>query len=131
MTFPFTIHKRTQAFTLLEVMIASALFFIAIFSVLQLSARSLKAARSLSPTHADINELVLPLVLTNRFTDDHLGMVSGEFENFPQHSWSQEIVPWYTNGFFRVNFQIMHGGQLESETAIYLYKPQSRITQTF
>ncbi len=91
----------------------------------------MKAARSLSPTHADISELVLPLVLTNRFTDDDLGMVSDAFENFPQHSWSREIVPWYTNGFFRINFQIMRGGTIESESAIYMYKPQSRITQTF
>ncbi|HYE32387.1 MAG TPA: hypothetical protein VEH27_13225 [Methylomirabilota bacterium] len=119
------------AFSLLEVLIASALFFIAMFSVLALSSRSLNAARNLSPTHADISELVLPLVLTNRFTDEDLGVLSDGFENFPEHSWEREIVPWYTNGFFRVNFRIMRGGQIESESSIYMYKPASRITQTF
>jgi len=131
MILHFPANRRMTAFSLLEVLIASALFFIAMFSVLALSSRSLNAARNLSPTHADISELVLPLVLTNRFTDEDLGVLSDGFENFPEHSWEREIVPWYTNGFFRVNFRIMRGGQIESESSIYMYKPASRITQTF
>ena len=81
------------AFTLLEVMIAMAIFFMAIFAILGLIAQNLQIARSLSMGEIDVGTVAVELslqTLTNR--DMSEGLVSGDFgDTYPGASWSANL----------------------------------------
>jgi prepilin-type N-terminal cleavage/methylation domain-containing protein len=115
-----------RAFTLLEVMIAMAIFFVALFAILDLTSRSLKAARGLEPFHVDASSVAAQLSLTNRLTE---GIETGNFGDlYPDYSWSQEITEVGTNGLFQVDFTIVKSGGKETAvttTSVLLYRPLS------
>ncbi len=84
-----TDRRGSCAFTLLEVMIAMALFFMAIFAILGLVAQNLQIARSLSLGEIDLSTVAVELslqTLTNR--DITEGTISGDFgDTYPGASW--------------------------------------------
>jgi prepilin-type N-terminal cleavage/methylation domain-containing protein len=116
----------TRAFTLLEVMIAMAIFFVALFSILDLTSRSLKAARSLEPFHVDASSVAAQLSLTNRLIE---GIETGDFgDMYPEYGWSQEITQVATNGLFQVDFTVYRVGDKTAAnvtTSILFYRPLS------
>ena len=81
------------AFTLLEVMIAMAIFFMAIFAILGLVSQNLQIARGLSLGEVDISTVAVELTLqtlTNREMSE--GYVSGDFgETFPGATWGANL----------------------------------------
>src|SRR5689334_18596540 len=68
-----------SAFTLLEVMIAMGIFFMAVFTILALVSSSLRNARALQETEVDPSMLAAQLSLTNRLVE---GEQSGDFGDF-------------------------------------------------
>lgn len=82
-------RRGTVAFTLLEVMIAMALFFMAIFAILGLVSQNLQIARSLSLGEIDLSTVAVELSLqslTNRGLTE--GTISGDFgDTYPGASW--------------------------------------------
>ena len=68
--------RRTSAFTLLEVMIASGILFMCLFVILQLLSTSLKNARILQRSTVDAGMLAAQLSLTNKLSE---GTESGDF----------------------------------------------------
>ena len=89
-----------RAFTLLEVMIALAIFFLAIFAILGSVSRSLGAARSLQQKFPDISALVADLTLTNKLEE---GTGGGDFgELYPGYSWTGYTNQIATNGLFQI-----------------------------
>ena len=122
-------HSRAwlRAFTLLEVMIALTIFFLAIFTILGSVSRSLGAARSLQQKFPDISALVSDLMLTNKLEE---GTGSGDFgELFPGYTWTGYTNQIGTNGLFQIDFVIrsLRGSQtVEWTNSIYLWRPDSR-----
>lgn len=116
-----------SAFTLLEVMIALTIFFMAIFTILGSVSRSLGAARSLQQKFPDIGPAVMDLVLTNRLEE---GSLSGDFgESYPGWSWSREVSLKETNGLFEVDLTIHRfRPALDWNTRILLWRPESRVS---
>jgi Tfp pilus assembly protein PilV len=118
-----------SAFSLLEVMIAMGIFFVAIFGILELTSQSLRAARLLQKHDVDITTLAAQLSLTNRLEE---GFESGDFgDMFPDVLWSRTVTEVSSNGFFRVDFT-MHeptgnrkGPLAERHLSILLYRPLS------
>jgi Tfp pilus assembly protein PilV len=111
------------AFTLLEVMIAVGLFFMAAFAILALVSQNLRAARSLQTSHVTAAMLAADLSLTNRLEE---GMASGDFgELFPTYSWEREITEVHSNGLFNVDFAVIKDGKIDSTMTIYLFRPNS------
>src|SRR5438309_10560341 len=77
-----------RAFTLLEVMIACGIFFIAVFAILALVSNTLRNARSLRHVEADAGMVAAQLSKTNRLTE---GTDSGDFgEAYQDYSWETE-----------------------------------------
>lgn len=115
-----------RAFTLLEVLIAMGLFFLAIFSILQLVSQNLRAVHSLRPTSVDVTMLMSDLMLTNKIEE---GMSSGDFGDlYPGYAWTRDIYEVSSNGLFQVDVLVMrNGGGMngESRTSMLLYKPES------
>ena len=119
--------KKEAGFTLLEVMIALAIFFVAMFTILDSTSRSLRAARGLEMQLPDVSMLAAELALTNRLEE---GVVDGDFGDlYPDFTWTRDIYEVRTNGLFRVDFTI-RGAQkdrnLEWETSILLWRPDSQ-----
>lgn len=72
------------AFTLLEVMIAVAIFFMATFAILNLVGSSVRAARSLEPFSLDASSVVAELSLTNRLEEGEIPRdIIKHFEDIP------------------------------------------------
>lgn len=118
-----------RGFSLLEVMIALTIFFLAIFTILGSVSRSLGAARSLQQKFPDISALVADLMLTNKVEE---GTGGGDFGDlFPGYTWAGYTNQIRTNGLFQIDFVIQsrRGSQLvEWTNSIYLWRPESKLS---
>jgi hypothetical protein len=118
-----------RAFSMLEVMIALTIFFLAIFTILGSVSRSLGAARSLQQKFPDISALVADLMLTNKVEE---GTGGGDFGDlFPGYTWTGYTNQIRTNGLFQIDFVIQsrRGRQLvEWTNSIYLWRPESKVS---
>lgn len=121
-----------RAFTLLEVMIAVALFFMATFSILALVSRSVAQARALAPVSIDPSAVAAELSLTNRLTE---GPIPPEyiqsFEHmYPGHTCTGFITEIATNGLFKVELMVgtvgASGRAVVSKSEILLFRPMSQ-----
>jgi hypothetical protein len=116
-------------FSLLEVMIALTIFFVAIFTILGSVSRSLGAARSLQQKFPDISALVADLMLTNKVEE---GTGEGDFGDlFPGYTWTGYTNQIATNGLFQIDFVIrsVRGRQsVEWTNSIYLWRPDSKVS---
>ncbi len=117
-----------RAFTLMEVMIAISLFCIAIFAILDLTSRSLRAARGLQHTPVDVGSLAAELSLTNKLEE---GSEAGDFgDRYPNCKWDRTITLISTNGLFQVDFivsQAIESRVVRSQMSILLYRPDSTV----
>ena len=112
------------AFTLLEVMIATAIFFMAVFSILALTTQCLRSAHSLNRNAPTPGMAITEsgLFLTNKIEE---GFNSGDFGDlYPNYEW-ETYATLVTNGFFQVDITVTHDGNLDSSMSIYAYKPES------
>jgi hypothetical protein len=120
-----------SGFTLLEVMIAMAVFFIVVFAVLGMVVQSLGAARALQRPQPDFSILASALTLSNVLEE---GVESGDFEElgpeFRDWAWERQILEVGSNGLFQVDFFIHRrggGGKEVSESMhVLMYKPGGR-----
>ena len=119
--------RPVGGFSLLEVMIALAIFFMATFAILQSTSQSLGAARMLKQSTPDALGLIAELSLTNRLEE---GVVEGDFGDVhPSYRWRRETVLVATNGLFQIDFTIsgMSGSRpVESTSSLLLWRPESR-----
>jgi hypothetical protein len=126
------IHSATRAFSLIEVMIAVAIFFMATFSILALVSRCLAQARSLQPLQVDANMVAAELSLTNRLEEGPIPPeIIAHFSHlYPQYTCGGTITEAATNGLFRVDIQVggLTAGKhvMTSENTVYLFRPLSQ-----
>ena len=93
------------AFTLLEVIVACAIFFIVAFAILGVIAQGLRSVRVLQKRDPDPGIILHALSLTNQFEE---GTLSGDYEDiapgmYPGHRWEAEVTEIGSNGLFQVN----------------------------
>jgi len=121
---------RAGAFSMLEVVIASAIFFMVAFSVLGLVTSSLASARRLQQRYPDAGLLAASITPTNILIE---GSESGDFEDlhpglYPGYRWSREVVETGSNGLFTVTFTVYHTsrrGPSETRMEILMFRPES------
>src|SRR5262245_45065669 len=82
-------RSATPAFTLLETIVACAIFFMVAFAILELVTRSLVAAKALQQREPDPGIILAALSLTNTFEE---GSISGNYEDiapgmYPGYRW--------------------------------------------
>ncbi len=104
--------RRAHAFTLLEVIVACAIFFMAGFAILELVTRSVAAARSLQQRDPDPGLIAAALVLTNQLVE---GSESGDFEDlYPDlyrgYSWTRYVNEVGSNSLFQVDIAVYPNG---------------------
>ena len=115
--------RSLLAFTLLEVMIAIAIFFMAMFTILALVSQTLRSAHSLSQNAPTPGMVAAELSQTNKLEE---GFDSGDFGDlYPDYTWETETMIWVTNGMFQVDCTVYHGRNVDSAMSVLLYKPES------
>jgi len=127
-----TTQHDQRAFTLIEVMIAMGIFFLAIFSILALVSTNIRGARKLQQNPVDAGMLYAELSLTNKFNE---GEESGDFGDlFPGYQWTRKITQVASNGLFQVDVAVYkpHGPSSdESHMSVLFYRPDSPMGMSF
>jgi hypothetical protein len=102
-------HDAARAFTLLEVMIASGIFFMASFGILALVSQSLRNARALQRPPVDAGMVAAQYAATNRFFE---GTKTGDFEDeaLRDYSWSVDTYEAGTNGLLAADVVLSQNG---------------------
>lgn len=116
---------HATAFTLVEVMVALGIFFMAMFTILGLVSNSLRNARALQRKTVDAGMVAAQLSLTNKLTE---GLETGDFGDlYPEFEWTRDIYEAQTNGLFQVDMIVQRraGGTVESKMSILLFRPES------
>jgi hypothetical protein len=114
------------AFTLIEVMIAITIFFMAMFTILGVLSAGLHAASILRNSGPTAGMVAGFYYATNQIQE---GSDSGDFSDiagYEGYKWvcdAQEI----TNGLFRMDFVVVdpHGVQCSTLKDVFFYKPAS------
>jgi Tfp pilus assembly protein PilV len=127
--FPFTPARR-KAFSLLEVMIAIGILFLATFAILGLVSSSLANARRLQRPMVDASALLSQLSLTNKLVE---GTYSGNLGDalgraYADYRWTGEITEVASNKLFQADFIIQPangGSEVISRITTLFYRPQS------
>jgi hypothetical protein len=120
-------RAENLAFTLMEVMIAIGIFFMASFAILALVSTTLRNARGLRETHPDIGMVAAQLALTNRLYE---GSDSGDFSDlgdvYAGYNWVSVDNEVESNGLHQVDFVIrQRHGDIETHMSIMLFRPES------
>jgi hypothetical protein len=122
-------RRRRTGFSLLEVMIASGIFFMASFAILALVSQSLRGARSLQRPPVDAGMVAAILTATNRY---ELGTQTGEFEDdaLRDYSWARDTYEIGTNGLLGIDIVLEKRGlkQPFDKLSIVVYDPNFRAT---
>jgi general secretion pathway protein I len=117
--------RRRSAFTLIEVMIALGIFFMAMFAILGLVSNSLRNARALQRKTVGCGMVAAELSLTNKLTE---GLETGDFgDMYPDFNWTRDIYEVETNRLFQMDMIVQRrsGGAVESKMSILLFRPES------
>jgi len=107
---PSTLDARpsTAAFTLIEVMIALGIFFMAVFSILALVSGILRNARGLQRPQVDAGLAAAIYINTNRFS---VGSVSGNLaDSLPDFSYEVATEEFATNGLLQADVMLNRRG---------------------
>lgn len=120
-------QQEQHAFSLLEVMLAVAIFFMVTFAILALVSSGLRTARALKVIRPNAGMLASEMMLTNKLEE---GTESGDFGDFyPGYSWSRETYEATTNGLWRADFTVYRDGQRgrpDSRMSIFVFSPNSQ-----
>lgn len=122
-----------RGFTLMEVMIACGIFFMATFAILALVSNTLRNARALQRRDVDAGmaaSQVFETLKTNRMEQ---GSLSGDFgEGYPGYTWdAQWDLDWdsgATNGLLKVDILVNHRGNRQpvDSLSIRVFAPDAR-----
>jgi Tfp pilus assembly protein PilV len=111
------------AFTLLEVLIAAAIFFMGMFALLGVLSSGLHAASLLQKNAPTAGMAVAKLTLTNKLEEIPQ---SGDFgELYPNYRWELYPHEILTNGLFQVDVTVYHDNDIYSRMNILLFRPDS------
>ena len=117
---------RRAAFTLIEVMIALGIFFMAVFTILGLISTLLRSARLIQQMkNVDAGIVAAQLSLTNILTEE---VNSGDFgEIYPDFNWTTDTYEVSSNGLFQVDIVVQRAGAatVESKMSILRFAPNS------
>ena len=113
------------AFSLLEVMIACGIFFMAVFAILALISNVLRNARSLRRVELDAGMVAALVSNTNKLYE---GGQSGDFgKMYQDYSWDTERYEVGTNGLWQIDIIVRRSGMQKpvDKMSIWLYRPES------
>lgn len=124
-SFNHSVPRPIRAFSLLEVMIAAGIFFMAIFTILALVSSTLRNARVLRRIDVDAGMVAAQIFKTNRVYE---GRESGDFgDYYRDYSWETDTYEIGTNGLWQVDILVTRRGLQNpvSAMSIWVFSPDS------
>ncbi|HEX3721128.1 MAG TPA: prepilin-type N-terminal cleavage/methylation domain-containing protein [Verrucomicrobiae bacterium] len=125
----FSKERRPEdlnAFTLIEVMLAITIFFMAMFAILGVLSSGVRAATLLRNNGPTAGMVVAQLSATNKLEE---GSQSGDFNEIPiykDYKWVADLREVATNGLFQVDVVVVDGNGVQVSTlSALLYRPES------
>jgi Tfp pilus assembly protein PilV len=116
----------SRAFTLIEVMLAITIFFMAMFAILGVLTSGVRAATLLRNNGPTAGMVIAQLSTTNKLME---GSDSGSFKDVPIYEgyrWVTNIREVATNGLFQVDAVVADkSGNQISILSVLLYRPDS------
>jgi Tfp pilus assembly protein PilV len=118
-------------FTLLEVMVACAVFFMVTFAILELVTQGLVAAKAIQKREPDPGIILASISLSNTLEE---GSMSGTYEDvapgmYPGHQWDALIAEVGSNGLFEVTV-MTHNEKRRTQNPVLiktlLWRPNSK-----
>ncbi len=119
------LFRLQKAFSLMEVMIAAAIFFLAVFAILALVSSTLRNVRVLRRMDVDAGMVAAQLFKTNKFYE---GTMSGDFGDFYRDfAWSAELYEAATNGLWQADIVVTRHGSRQpvSTLSLWIFSPES------
>jgi Tfp pilus assembly protein PilV len=126
---PGSFQTNAAAFTIIEVMIAMGIFFMAVFAILSLVSSNLRIARRLQEPEVNAaNVLAAELTLTNQLQEGSDSEDLGKM--YPGYNCEEQKTLFKSNGLFRVDFVVTGpsvGGQAPAPSvmSVLYWKPNS------
>lgn len=117
-------HATTAAFTLVEVVVASAILAVGLGGILLICSNGIRAARILDRVHVDAGSVATMLSLTNQLEEGADGGSFGE-EN-PGYVWSRQVFEAGTNGLYQADMSVYSQSDpqgTEGRLSILLFRP--------
>ena len=114
-----------RAFTLVEVMIATGIFFMSMFVILSLISSSLANARRLQRPIVDAGMIASELSITNQLVEESQ---SGDFgDAYPGYTWTADITEVQTNRLFQVDYVVQNSDTKEimQKMSVLFFRPAS------
>lgn len=122
-------HRGCRAFSLLEVMIAIGIFFVASFAILGLVSESLSNARRLERPLLDASAPLSAYSLTNKVYE---GEESGDLadilgKSYSDYIWTRSITEVGSNHLYEVDYVLTdrRNHTVVGQDSTLLYRPQS------
>jgi hypothetical protein len=127
----FALLPGCRAFTLLEVMVACAMFFIATFAILALVASTLRNARVLERGDVDVGIAAAQVYQTLKTNKQTQFNFSGDFgDTYPSYSWTASVDEYMTNGLLQVEVVLSKRGRGPVDSLLFwVYSPDAKSTQ--
>ena len=117
-------RRNPVAFTLVEVMIASAIFFTCTFGILAIMSQWMKAAALLRRDAPTAGMVAAELFANTNGVEE--GTVSDTFGDFYRgYRWTRECI-LITNGMYEVDIVVTKNGNLDSALTTYMYSSGTR-----
>src|SRR5262245_27692551 len=115
-----------RGFTLLEVMIACGIFFIAVFAILALVSNTLRNARSLRHVEVEAGMGAAYSMRTNLLYE---GSETVELDAYPEYRWELIYTPVESNGLWQVDIALFRRGanQPVETMSILRFSPESKV----
>jgi hypothetical protein len=122
--------REQWAFSLLEVMIAIGIFFMAVFAILGLVSSSLENVRRLQRPIVDANPVAGYLLKTNMLVE---GVYEADLSDFLGNAYrgyrvTYDVQEWATNRYFKVDYIVQspdRGRPVISKMTVMYYSPHS------
>lgn len=118
--------RPRRAFTLLEVMIASGIFFMATFAILALVSSTLRNLKALQKPQVDPGIVAAQYMNTNRWNE---GTTSGRFEDaLSDYSFEIDTYQAGTNGLLQADMVLRQRGLHEpaGTLSIFVFDPNTQ-----
>jgi hypothetical protein len=115
-----------RAFTLVEVMVATAIFFMAMFAILGVLSSGIHAAGLLRSSGPTAGMIAARYYVTNSIDE---GADNGDFSDvagYEKYRWVSTATEVTTNGLYQMEIAVIDpNGNPSSHLCLLLYKPQS------
>jgi hypothetical protein len=121
--------RHPLGFTLIEVMVACGIFFMATFAILALVSQTLRNARALQRMDVDAGMAAAQVFQMLKTNKEDEGSISGDFgDQYRDYSWEAVWEPYQTNGLLQVGVVVNRRGARQPVDILtfYVFDPNAQ-----